>query len=205
MSGTRQAAVLAALAALVAGCGGHSGSNRVGGRAAPPARTLLMADGGTDPDELEAFVQRVRELSGGTLRIKLHDSWRAGQTTWETGVIHDVQADKADLGWAAPRWDTVGINSFRALNAPMLIDTYALQENVLAGPIVQPMLGALKALGLVGLSILPGQMRRPFGLRHPLVRPADFAGRRSACRSRTSPTRRCARSAHDRSASRSRA
>ena len=137
-----------------------------------------MADGGTDPGELEPFVERVRELSGGTLRIKLHDSWRAGQTTWETGVIHDVQAGRADLGWAAPRaWDTVGINSFRALNAPMLIDTYALQEKVLAGPIVQPMLRALKPLGLVGLSILPGQMRRPFGLRHPLVRPADFAGK----------------------------
>ena len=68
-----------------------------------------MADGGTDPDELEPFVERVRELSDGTLRIKLHDSWRAGQATWETGVVHDVQAGRADLGWAAPRaWDTVG-------------------------------------------------------------------------------------------------
>jgi TRAP-type C4-dicarboxylate transport system substrate-binding protein len=137
-----------------------------------------MADGGTDPDELEAFVKRVRDLSNGTLRIKLRDSWRAGQTTWETGVIRDVQAGKADLGWAAPRaWDTVGIESFRALNTPLLIDTYALEEKVLASPIVKPMLAALKPLGLVGLGILPGQMRRPFGLRHPLLRPSDFAGK----------------------------
>jgi TRAP-type C4-dicarboxylate transport system substrate-binding protein len=174
----RRATLIAALALLLAGCGGHPRANRVGGQAAPTARTLLMADGGTDPGELEAFVKRARDLSGDTLRIKLRDSWRAGQTTWETGVIRDAQAGKADLGWAAPRaWDTVGILSFRALNAPLLIDTYALQEKVLMSPVVKPMLAGLAPLGLVGLGILPGQMRRPFGLRQPLLRPEDFAGR----------------------------
>jgi TRAP-type C4-dicarboxylate transport system substrate-binding protein len=178
MTPIRWAAVITTLASALAGCGGHSRSNRVGGQAPPTARTLLMADGGTDPDELEPFVERVRELSNGSLRIKLHDSWRAGQTTWETGLIRDVRADRADLGWAAPRaWDTVGVESFRALNAPLLIDTYALEEKVLASPIVRPMLAALKPHGLVGLGILPGQMRRPFGVRHPLLRPADFAGK----------------------------
>src|SRR6476646_2398682 len=98
----RRAAMIAALVALLAGCGGHTRANRVGGEGSPAVRTLLMADGGTDPSELEPFVRRVRELSGGTLRIRLRDSWRAGQTTWETGVIRDVQARQADLGWAAP-------------------------------------------------------------------------------------------------------
>lgn len=178
MTGRHRVATLVVLASLVTGCSGHSRSDRVGGQAAPTARTLQMANGGTDPDELLGFVERVHELTGGTLQIDLHSSWRAGQTSWETGVIHDVQAGKADLGWAAPRaWDTVGVASFRALNAPFLINSYALEEKVLSGPIVKPMLAALQPLGLVGLSILPGQMRRPFGLRDPLISPADFAGK----------------------------
>ena len=40
-------------------------------------------------------------------------------------MIGDVEAGKADLGWAGSRaFDSVGVPSFDALHAPLLIDSY---------------------------------------------------------------------------------
>jgi TRAP-type C4-dicarboxylate transport system substrate-binding protein len=38
------------------------------------------------------------------------------------------------------------------------------------------MLAGLEPLGLVGLAVLPGPLRRPFGVTRPLVEPGDYAG-----------------------------
>ena len=52
-------------------------------------------------------------------------------------VIGDVKAGKADLGWAGSRaFDSVGVPAFDALHAPLLIDSYALEQKVLESPLV---------------------------------------------------------------------
>ena len=44
-----------------------------------------------------------------------------------------VAAGQVDLGWSGTRvFDTMGVTSFQALHAPMLIDSYALQHAVIA-------------------------------------------------------------------------
>jgi hypothetical protein len=44
-------------------------------------------------------------------------------------------------------------------------------------PLAPRMLGELRPLGLVGLGVLPGPIRRPVGLAGPLMAPGDFHGR----------------------------
>jgi TRAP-type C4-dicarboxylate transport system substrate-binding protein len=166
--------------ALVTGCTSGD-SNKAGGQREPKPVVLTLANAITDPLELVPFVDEVTRLSGGAIRIEVQSNWRTGQVAYENGMIRDVREGKADLGWAGSRaWDSVGVNGFRALNAPFLVDSYPLEERVVRSLLVKPMLGELGRVGLVGLGVLPGAMRRPLGIRRPLVKPGDFAGLRIA-------------------------
>jgi TRAP-type C4-dicarboxylate transport system substrate-binding protein len=160
---------------MLAGCG-RSSADKAGGASGQQPRTLTMAvPGGSG--ELDGFIREVARLSGGKIRIQVQSNWRLGQAKYETGLIKDVAAGKADLGSAGSRaWDSVGVMSLRALHAPLLIDSYAVQERVLQSPLVREMLAGLEPIGLVGLGVLPGPMRKPLGISRPLVAPADYAG-----------------------------
>ena len=169
-------ALIAGLAlALVAGC--HSSrSDKAGGQRGQAPRVLTMADPVSDPLELVGFVEEVARLSGGTLRIQVR-TWSQGRVAYENRLIGDVRAGKADLGVVGSRaWDSFGVDSFRALHAPFLIDSYVLEEKVVQSALVKQMLQSLAPLRLVGFGVLPAQMRRPFGTKRPLMGPADFAG-----------------------------
>jgi TRAP-type C4-dicarboxylate transport system substrate-binding protein len=168
------ALLLAAFA--LSGCSGSS--DKAGGTAARKSIELRLAVG-TDTVELGGFADEVSRLSGGTIRILIVGPWRLGQPSFERGVISDVQGGKVDLGAVASRaWDSVGVTSFRALGAPLLIDSYALQEQVLTSPMVGEMLAGLGPTRLVGLGVLPGALRRPLGARRPLLAPSDYEGQR---------------------------
>ena len=161
---------------VLAGCSGSS-ADKAGGASGQQPRILTMTEPTDGTGELDSFISEVGRLSGGTIRIQVQNRWHAGQAKYETGLINDVRAGKADLGSAASRtWDSVGVMSLRALHAPLLIDSYAVQERVLQSPLVRQMLAGLEPLGLVGLGVLPGPMRKPLGISKPLVAPADYAG-----------------------------
>jgi TRAP-type C4-dicarboxylate transport system substrate-binding protein len=171
------AAALAFL--LLASCAG-SGSDKAGGRPGlrhqPVALTLAFFSG---EDEVDSFVSEVKRLSGGSILIDVKPNWRSGQVAYETGLIADVRTGRVDLGVVGSRaWDSVGVESFRALGAPLLTNSYALQERVLASPLIAQMLKALAPLGLVGIGVLPGPLRRPAGIVRPLLGPSDYAGLR---------------------------
>src|SRR5215217_7063259 len=116
---------------LVGGCGASS-ADKAGGTVGQKPRILTMANAGGDPAELDGFIKEVARLSSGTIRIQVESHWRADQAKAEPGLINDVKAGKADLGWAGSRaWDAVGVTSLRALHAPLLMDSYAVQERVI--------------------------------------------------------------------------
>jgi len=168
-----------AVTAVAAGCAG-TGDDRAGGKPAPTALTLTMANGGHGPEELQPLADEVARLSGGKMRIEFRNRWLGWP--WrrpESAVIHDVAAGKADLGSVGSRaWDEVGVSSFNALHAPLLVDSYALQGEVLESGIPSEMLKALEPLRLVGLGILPGPLRKLLGVERALTQPADFRGER---------------------------
>jgi len=160
---------IAVLALVVSGCGGAS---RVGG-AADETRVLTLMNPIGDRQEVTVFADEVARLSGGDLRIRVVASPHLGATDFEAAAIADVRRGRADLGLAGSR---AFAGSVRALHAPLLIDSYALEERVLAGELTRPMLDELRPLGLAGLGILPGPIRRPVGLKGRLLAPGDFRG-----------------------------
>jgi TRAP-type transport system periplasmic protein len=169
----RAVLTLALAAAAVAGCGG---SDKAGGERQSEPTVLTLANGNDESASLAPFAAAVAKLSDGTLRIEFENAWRAGELDYEAGVIRDVRAGKADLGWAGSRaFDDVDVRSFDALHAPLLIDSYPLQRKVLESPLVPEMLDGIEQLDLVGIGILPGPLRKPLGVSR-LLRPQDYAG-----------------------------
>src|SRR5262249_38003192 len=153
--------------------------NKAGGGQARQPIVLTLANFLGDPGELDGFAGEVQRLSAGTLRIDIKTRWRFGQVQYENGLIEDVRAGRADLGGAGSRaWAPVGVNSSRALDAPLLITSYALQDRVLRSPRIGQMLQGVQLLGLAGIGVLPGPLRKPLGIARPLLKPSDYAGLR---------------------------
>ena len=177
---TRITLISLLVVALLAGCDSDS-SDRAGGEKPVEAKVLVMANANGDLGELEAFDEAVKRVSGGRLKIKWLNQYGKGRDgNTEINLIRDVSAGKADLGWAGTRiFDELGVRAFNPLHAPMLIDSYELEEQVLSDGVVDPMLKSLGDLELRGVGVLPGPLRRPLG-KHPLRGPGDWAGNRIA-------------------------
>lgn len=176
MAASVRLVVLLAVMAVLAGCG-SAGFNKAGNSHARHPVVLTLANVNGETGELDGLEGAVWRLSHGTMRIAIKYRWRPGQVRPETGLIGDVRAGQADLGVVGSRaWDTVGVDGFRALGAPLLIDSYALQERVLRSPLAGQMLAGLRPLGLAGIGVLPGPLRKPLGVTRPLLKPADYAG-----------------------------
>lgn len=164
--------------ALLAGCNSDN-SDRAGGEKPIKSKVLVMANVNGELGELEAFGEAVKRVSGGRLSIKWRNEYGRGRDgNAEINLIRDVNAGKADLGWAGTRvFDELGDPAFNPLHAPLLIDSYELEERVLSDDLVDPMLESLGDLELQGIGVLPGPLRRPLG-KHPLRGPDDWAGAR---------------------------
>jgi TRAP-type C4-dicarboxylate transport system substrate-binding protein len=167
----------AILAAGAAACG-TGRLDKAGGPVSKPV-VLTLVDGESDTSNAQPFADAVSSLSHGALQIKIESDWRPNDPAYASDLITDVQAGKAQLGITPSRsFDIVGINSFQALQAPFLIDNYPLEQKVLASSIPGAMLQGLEAHGLVGLAVLPGPLRRPFGFTRPLIAASSYRGAR---------------------------
>ena len=175
--GSRPVSVVAslALAALAASCG--SSAERVGEQSKGPAHVLTMLQPIGNGEELGYFASEVNRLSKGKLRIRLVPSGYSKQTDFEAATIRDVRHGRGDLAFAGTRaWDEFGIHRLSALMAPLLVDSYPLQQRVVEGDLGRQMIAELQSLGLVGIGILPGGMRHPFAVSKRLGGPADYRG-----------------------------
>ena len=168
---------LVACGMLLAGCG-EVNAGRAGGetRDEPLVLTFAQPNDGEPPEQLVRWAESVERLSIGTVKIEFQNGWRYGEVDFEAGTLSDVADGKVDLAWAGARaFDTVGVASFQALVAPMLVDSHDLQAAVFEAGIPEQMLEGVDELGLVGVGVLPGPMRKLLGTDHPYVVPADFA------------------------------
>jgi TRAP-type C4-dicarboxylate transport system substrate-binding protein len=172
--------VLVGMAALaLAGCGGGgAGEDKAGGSGEPVVLRLANTNGQIDfTPAVEYFVQRVGELSDGNLRIEVVDEWGNSAPDAEQQVVRAASSGEVDLGWVGTRvFDTLGVESFQALTAPMLVDSYALENAVIESGIAEEMMQGLDELGVVGLGVLPDGLRKPIGVSGPILGPADWRG-----------------------------
>lgn len=174
------ALVLAAAATLAAAAcsGGGGGEDKAGGTG--PTVILRLANTGGSIDQtpaVEYFVRHVKELSGGNVRIEVVDQWAEFASDAEQQVVRDVAGDDVDLGWVGTRvFDTMGVKSFQALTAPMLVDSYALENAVIESGITDQMMEGLDELEVVGLAVLADGLRNPIGVTAPILGPADWRG-----------------------------
>jgi TRAP-type C4-dicarboxylate transport system substrate-binding protein len=171
---------LAAVVAVVAGgCSGDGAiSDKAGGSGAPVV--LRMANPAGDLEVvplIKDFVSQVKEHSGGNVRIEVVHRWGDFAADAEQQVVRAVAAGKVDLGWAGTRvFDTMGVPSFQALQAPMLIDSYALEQAVVTSDIPGQMMRGLDKLGVRGFGTLANGLRRPIAVKQPMLGVADWRG-----------------------------
>ena len=148
-----------AVVALFAGCG--SGGDTANDDPAPVTLTLASPRPPSEPDEaLAAFATKVGELSEGTITVTIKDSWHLGEPNYIAATIKDVQTGEVDLSSVALRaFDNAGIDAFKPLIAPMLIDSHDTQQKVFDAGIPNRLLSSLDGSGLVGLGVSPGDLR----------------------------------------------
>ena len=164
-----------AIAAVLPGCGNTA--DKTGGAGAGEPHVLRLANGNLAPEELQVFADEVDRRSGGALRIEFAGEWRLHQVGYEHGLVDDVKHGKADLGWVGARaFPELGVHSFDALLAPLLVDSYALEQRAIE-QLGERMLAGAAAAGVHPVALLPGPMRRLVA-REPVRGPGDLAGRR---------------------------
>jgi TRAP-type C4-dicarboxylate transport system substrate-binding protein len=169
-------ALAAALAMGAAACG--PGNLDKAGDSVPKPAILTLANDSGDLSGAQPFADAVKEVSHGALQIRIEGpSARLGDLNSETGLIRAVQAGKAQLGITGTQaFDTIAADGLQALQAPFLINSYALQRKVFDSDLPQKMLTALRPTGLVGVGLLPGVLARPFAYSRPLLSASDYRG-----------------------------
>jgi TRAP-type transport system periplasmic protein len=165
---------------LVAGCtNALHGGDKAGGPDEPVVVTMANTNGSLAmfTPAVAYFVRRVKVVSDGRILVKVLDRYGQFANDGEQRVVHDTAAGRVDLGWVGTRvFDTIGAPRMRALSAPMLIDSYALENAVVHSDLIAPMLASLRGLGVIGLGVLADGLHKPMGVRRPIVDPADWRG-----------------------------
>jgi TRAP-type C4-dicarboxylate transport system substrate-binding protein len=172
---------LAAGAILAAGCsadGGDGGGDKAGGTGDPVTLRMATVNGNLEfTPQVKYFVERVDELSDGNLRIKMTYEVGSFASDAEQQVLAGVIDGTFDLGFVGTHaFDTVGVDSFRALTAPMLLDSYAAESAVFESDIPARMMEGLNDVDLAGVAVLAGALRKPVAVDAPLIRAGDWRG-----------------------------
>ena len=183
MNWTRRHLLASGMTAGLTACGAAAPRNKAGGPLPPVTLTLGTPDfpANSPPQfqDINHFARQVRQLSGAQMGIRILWNVAQGATDIEQVTVSLVRDGKVDLGWIGARaWDTLGVRSLQALQAPFLIDSYPLLDAVLASPMAGRMLAGLHQAGFTGLGLYPDQLRHLNGFRKPLASLRDLWGAR---------------------------
>ena len=178
---TSIAAVLV-LAVGASGCAAGQASEGTKAGSGSPTITLTL---GTDDtpgrpgaEQIEVFAREVAQRSDGELLVE--PAWQASeqdQDDWDQDVARQVMAGDLDMGMIPSRaWDTEGVTTLRALNAPFLITSEAAAAAVATSDLAEPLMAGLEDVGVTGLALLPEGLRRLFAYREPILTVDDLDG-----------------------------
>jgi TRAP-type C4-dicarboxylate transport system substrate-binding protein len=173
-------AAAAVLAIVAGGCAAGGPSGDKAGGVAGGTVVLSLATASSQLQErpaIEYFITQVEALSGGNLRIQVRYNWGSYAPNAEQQIVQAVSAGTVDLAVVGSRvFDTMGVRTFQALTAPMLIGSYALENAVIRSDIARQMLASLARLHVAGLGLLANGLRMPVAVAKPLLGPASWQG-----------------------------
>jgi TRAP-type C4-dicarboxylate transport system substrate-binding protein len=174
----KSAVVAAAFAAVAAGAScGDAAANRAGDNAdSDPVVLTISSASNNVPVTLEPYIDRVSELTDGSLTIEWVPDERSGDPD-VSPPFQDVRDGQFDMGFVRLRvFDTLGVDTLQPLIAPLLIDSYELEQAVLDSGVTAAMLESLDALDVRGVAVIPGALLRIAGRAHQFLGAADFEG-----------------------------
>jgi TRAP-type transport system periplasmic protein len=164
--------LLAALSLVAAGC--RSGT-KAGGQREEETVILSIANHDAADRDLAEYIAAAGRLSGGSIRFELKEGWRSEELESDRGTVADVRAGKVDLAKVGVgSLDTLGVDDFQAVMAPFLVDGLGVEKKLLTSDLPAQMLVGVDRLGVRGLAMLPGELRRPFGLTGRLLAASDY-------------------------------
>lgn len=171
-------ACLVAGSLALSGCTGDAASVDKAGGAGPLVLRMANVYSGLDYEPgIRAFVDSVDAVSDGAMTVDVVSEWNDFAPDAEKQTVADVAAGEADLGWTGTRaFDLLDVSAFAPLTAPMLIDSYALQDAVIESELPALMLESLDDVGVDGLAVLGGGLRKPIAATAPLVAASDWNG-----------------------------
>lgn len=123
---------------------------------------------------LEKFAQQVADESAGKVGIQLLSTYAGGN---DVQLLNDIRGGTIDAGSvSAAVWEGQGVDSFEALQMPFLITNYKVEGAVLNSDVATTMLKGPSSIGLKGLAIHEGGLRKPAGAEGCIVSAQDFDG-----------------------------
>lgn len=123
---------------------------------------------------IDDFVANVGTASGGALAFKTLPTYGGGN---DIQLLNDIRGGTVKMGSVSSAvWEGQGVPDFEALQMPFLINNYAVESAVLNSDVATEMLKGTEALGLTGLAIHEGGLRKPVAKGECLVDPATFEG-----------------------------
>ena len=125
----------------------------------------------------QAFVDNLRKLSGGRLKVELTTDYGGDAPDAESRLVRAIASGEVDGGWPSTRaFANAGISGLGVVEAPMTITSYAAEKALVSGPVAGKLLSRLDGTGVVGLGLTVGPLRRPFAAKAPLLGPGDWQG-----------------------------
>jgi TRAP-type C4-dicarboxylate transport system substrate-binding protein len=148
----------------------------------PPARSgqsvepvalssVTTGAGNVGGDVLAHLVDRT---AGGAVRVD-SPSAEPIDNDAEGTIIERLRAGTFDVSVVrADRLATAGATSLSVLQIPLLVTNAEHAATVASNPVADLLMADLNDIGLVGLALVPGGSRHPFGYGAPLYGPADY-------------------------------
>ena len=125
----------------------------------------------------QAFVDELAKVSGGHIKVQVVNDFHFSDPAAESQLVKAIAAGEIDGGWPGTRaFARAGIDSLQAVEAPMLITSYAAEKAVVSGPVAAKLLDTLKGSAVIGLGLAVGPLRRPFAAKAPLLSAHDWNG-----------------------------
>ena len=165
-----------ALVLSVAGLAACSSAPSRSGSATDPVTITSgfgQASGSVGSDVLEHLADVTKDAA---VRVKSPVA-NSGTVTEELDAVAALRAGDFDLTVVrADTLATAGADSLAVLQTPFLVTSEVQAARVVADPVAEDLMAGLDELGLVGIAMVPGGLRHPFGYREPLLGPDDYRG-----------------------------